>query len=228
MKTDMPGKKFGRLLCIEYSHTEKRGLCWKCQCDCGSIVVVLGSSLRSGNTKSCGCLGKEITMRRSYKHGHCGRTNTTRIHRIWARMKQRCNDPNSSDRYKYHLRGIRVCEEWNNSFESFLKWALENGYQDTLTIERINNDGNYSPANCKWITPAKQARNTRHNHVITINGVARTLAEWSEISGIDAPLLRYRIRQGWPMEKLFKTPYKKGISDEYYVKRNVSQELQRA
>lgn len=128
----------------------------------------------------------------AYKHGLTG----TRLHNIWDTMKQRCFNPNRKDYKDYGGRGILIYEGWLE-FENFYNWAMNSGYDDNLTIERKNFDGNYEPSNCTWITSQQQARNKRQNHFITINGESKSIVEWSEISGIPPKTLRYRVVNNW-------------------------------
>ena len=120
-------------------------------------------------------------------------------------MKRRCNNPKNK-RYKvYGGRGIKVCAEWEDSFENFCEWALNSGYSDDLTIDRIDNDKGYSPDNCRWATAAEQNRNYSRNHMITYNGKTQCLADWADEYGIGRSTIIQRIKRGWPLEKLFDT-----------------------
>jgi hypothetical protein len=207
---DLTGRKFGRLTVIEQAPNKGRGkTTWLCRCDCGQEVAVLANSLISGNTRSCGCLAIEILKQRSYTHALSIGANgkKTRLYGIWIRMRQRCSDQNSSDFDGYGGRGISVCEEWQN-YKNFHDWAMSHGYDEHLTIERKDVDGNYEPSNCKWIPARDQARNTRKNHFITFQGQRKTLAEWCEILGMDSSLLRYRLKV-WDVRKALTTPVRR-------------------
>jgi hypothetical protein len=196
---DLTGQRFGLLVADVRSDNTKAGRArWECVCDCGNRVIVTAANLRAGNVKSCGCLRKN----RLKTHGEEG----TRLNRIWKRMKTRCNNTNTKDYPNYGARGIKVCKEWSDSYESFRDWALANGYQDHLTIERKDTNGNYSPENCCWITKAEQARNRRNLHFITANGETHTIAEWERITGIQNQTIQKRIRDGWSEEDAVLTP----------------------
>lgn len=193
---DLTGKKFDRLTAIKSIGSDKRNRTkWLCECDCGNTVITLASSLLSGNTKSCGCIKREMLIQRNKKgiHGY----SRTKIYRIWYAMKQRC----SVDK-DYAGRGISVCNEWLD-FQVFKNWAFNNGYSDGLSIDRIDVNGNYEPANCRWIELQAQANNKRNNHFITYNGETRTLAEWSRKTGIESSLLRYRLSKNMSLDKVF-------------------------
>lgn len=154
---DLIGKKFGRLTVIEkVAGKTKKYSYWKCLCDCGDEKVVEKSSLTSGNTKSCGCYRKEVTARLKYRHG----LRNTSLFERWHSMINRCKNPGCSGYKNYGGRGIFVCEEWKR-FENFYEWSMNNGYSHELQIDRINNDGNYEPSNCRWVTRSENCKNRR-------------------------------------------------------------------
>lgn len=154
--------RFGNLTVLNRAPKGKRHhSMWLCKCDCNAETVVDTSSLRSGNTKSCGCITRKLLKESSTKHGKHG----TRLYRIWKGMVSRCNCKGQSSYKHYGGRGISVCSEWLN-YESFDKWALENGYSDNLTIDRIDTDGNYTPKNCRWVTMEVQAKNKRNSRTL--------------------------------------------------------------
>jgi hypothetical protein len=204
---DLTGQKYGRLTCVKEAGRNKCGqVLWECRCDCGNRTLATTNDLRTGNTKSCGCIKREIIIKRNVTHalskGRDGKK--TRLYNKWVRMKQRCFDKSSSDYDRYGGRGITVCSDWLK-YKSFYDWAVTSDYQDGLTIERKNVNGNYEPSNCKWITMEEQARNKRNNHFITFGKSRKTLAEWGEITGIESSTIRQRLNLGWTPEKALTT-----------------------
>lgn len=188
MIKDMTGQRFGKLTVIELAEKDKRGECkWLCKCDCGNTKIVYGYHLRKGHTVSCGCV-----MRTQHITHH---ESKTRLYRIWQKVRNRCDNPRC-DKYEYYGgRGITYCSEWNN-YEVFRKWALENGYKDNLTIERIDVNRNYEPSNCTWIPQTEQLKNTRRTIRLTWNGETHTIREWSQILGKSYKSCLYQYHKG--------------------------------
>ena len=202
---DLSGQKFGRLTVIMRSIGKYPRPHYNCICECGNKIIVDGRSLTSGNTRSCGCLHKEQLAERNTKHGE----RYTKLYKTWISMKQRCTIHKS--KYKqWEGRGVRVCEEWSDSFIAFKEWAIANGYNDTLTIDRIDVNGNYEPSNCRWITKAEQQFNKTNTRYFEYNGQKKCLAEWAEIFGINKPTLYNRVYNlHWSIEKALETEVRK-------------------
>lgn len=202
---DLTGQKYGRLTAIEVDTTKHKAITyWICECECGKRKSVSTGNLRSGAVLSCGCLQKEKAIQAKTKHGNLHHEGKEpRLYRIWKCIRNRCYGANSQrDCYKnYAGRGISMCEEWDD-FTAFEKWALENGYADNLSIDRIDVNGDYEPSNCRWADTKTQANNTRRNVRITYNGETHTFAEWGRIVGIKSSIIRSRIvERGWSVEE---------------------------
>lgn len=195
---DLTGKRFGSLVAIESTRSEKGQRIWTCKCDCGNTKDIVSYSLVRGSSKSCGCLVKEKTINRNYLHGK----SKTRIHRIWSSMKQRCYYKEKSNYKDYGGRGISICEEWMD-FQRFYDWSVKNGYDDSLSIDRIDVNGNYEPLNCRWATKSQQANNTRSSCFIEYNNKKQTIAEWSKETGIAKSVIRYRLHKGYDVKQIF-------------------------
>lgn len=198
---DLTGMKFGQLVVIKRLKCNKwRQSVYLCKCDCGNTIEVVGNDLKNGHTKSCGCT-------------KCSQNRLTaiypRLYNIWKKIKDRCYNINSNIYKYYGKRGIKVCNEWHD-LETFIEWALKNGYQDNLTIDRINNNGNYEPSNCRWISLPAQQNNKRTNRLITYNNETHTIAEWEKIKKFPKDVIRQRINKlKWDIEKAIETPVKK-------------------
>ncbi len=203
---DLTGQRFGRLIAEKHAGTSKhRTALWSCRCDCGNVLTVLSRSLVARKTQSCGCFMREVAGNNLKTHGlsRDGSGGISRLYKIWIGMKSRCFR-NADTRYKeYGGRGITICPEWLE-FPSFHKWATNNGYEEHLSIERKNVNGNYCPENCTWIPMSEQSKNTRHNRTIEHGGRKRTLTEWSKALGISPSTMHYRLCH-WPIEMALST-----------------------
>lgn len=202
MRNNLVGQRFGKLVVVAHAGTKvgsnggKKAL-WDCVCDCGNHKICVAPNLIKGHTKSCGCI-KNWDKK---KHG----LSSSRLYGIWENMKSRCYNPSFINYYNYGGKGVKVCEEWF-SFETFAKWALEHGYTDKLTIDRIDGNSNYCPENCRWATPREQSRNTSRNHYITIEGETKLLCDWAKLSGLHHVTILNRIKRGVSGAELIRPP----------------------
>lgn len=196
---DITGEKYGRLtaICPTDKRTKGGGYIWHFKCECGTEKDIPSNSVRTGLIKSCGCVAKPHGM-----------TNT-RLFNIWVDMRQRCDNPNSTNYNIYGGKGISVCDEWKD-FKTFAEWSFKNGYDKNLSIDRIDGSKGYYPENCRWATNKQQARNQSRNCLITYNGETHCIAEWSEILGISSVALRLRLtRYNYTIEDAFTKPLRK-------------------
>jgi len=198
---DLKGIRFGKLVVIEKDENNKRKNYWLCKCDCGKNKSIFRGHLTANRIDHCGCLSFQKKSAINKTHGE---TNT-RLFKIWNGMRDRCRNPHNHSYSRYGGRGISVCTEWSD-FLTFKTWALFHGYNDTLSIDRIDNNGNYEPENCRWATNKQQANNKRNSQIITYNDETYSLSEWSEKLKIPIETLRARVRKNWSIEKIIITP----------------------
>lgn len=210
---DLTGMQFERLTVIKRAPNRGKRVYWLCQCSCENKTIkeVDGVSLKTGHTKSCGCLKREVDNAKIKKYNKdigCEEHNMSqsRLYNIWSGMIKRCYNENSERYNDYGGRGINVCDEWHKSFIAFKDWALSNGYSDNLTLDREDNEKGYYPNNCRWTTVEKQNNNSRHNRLITMDGVTRNLAEWCRVLDLDYHIVRGRLAKGWDVERALKQP----------------------
>lgn len=192
------GTAFGRLTVKKFNGVINGRENYLCKCECGKEVCVDGHLLKSGNNKSCGCLKIDKLIDRSTTHNKCH----SRLYSIFKGMKKRCLKPNSINYNNYGGKGISICQEWLNNFESFYNWAIKNGYKNNLTIDRIDSNKNYCPNNCRWVTQKQQCRNTSRNHFIEYKNKKITIAEFSETTNIPYNYCNYRFNKNMTSEEI--------------------------
>ena len=185
-KQPLEGKRFGKLIVLaEHPDRGKRGeIFWVCKCDCGNTKIINGNSLRRGTSTTCGCSTRKHGMR------------NTRLWRIFDGMLKRCYSPNHPWYKRYGGRGIKICDEWLKDRSTFFSWAMANGYQDDLTIDRIDTDGIYSPDNCRWVDQKTQINNRSNTPIVEINGERKTISEWASIAGVSYQTMYRRYQRG--------------------------------
>jgi hypothetical protein len=197
--TDITGQRYGKLVALHPTNkrTKSGGYVWHFKCDCGKEKDVPANSVKSKLVKSCGC---------EYRiHGSA----ESRLFTIWVNMKQRCENPNVPHYKLYGGKGVYICEEWHD-FVKFQEWSLNNGYSDSLTIDRIDSNKGYTPENCRWTTNKEQQRNKSNNHLVTYNGETHCIAEWSEILGMSRMAILLRLnRYGFTAEEALTKPLRK-------------------
>lgn len=201
------GDQFGRLTAMDRSGKQCNSHYYRYfKCDCGNVKEILENNVMRGCTQSCGCLHNELLSKRCIKH----RQTKSRLYRIWSLMKHRCLNKNNKNFSYYGGRGIKVCEQWINNFISFRDWAITNGYQSHLSIDRIDNNGNYCPDNCRWITLPEQQKNKRNT--IKFNGECAKDAS-IKLGGC-GNLVSGRMRLGWTKKEAFTKTLKHKIKNE--------------
>lgn len=199
---DLSGSRFENLVVLSRADdiilsSGRRKTAWLCICDCGRRTTVAAENLVTGHTRSCGCSAR--------KHGYARKE---RLYAIWVGMRQRCRDKKAKNYPHYGGRGIAICPEWDD-YAAFREWAVSAGYQDDLTIDRIDVNGNYCPENCRWATVKDQANNTTRNRVITYRGEKMSMSRWAERLGISYEAMNRRIHRGWSMERIESTAERK-------------------
>lgn len=206
---NLTNRKFGRLEVISFAGVNKHGQArWLCICQCGSRKIIGGQKLQMGNTVSCGCWrdehlqkGRKKLVERQTTHGK----SHTREHGIWRNIIYRCHTSTSPSYPNYGARGISVCKRWRGSFRLFLK-DMGRGPTNQHTIDRIDNDGNYEPGNCRWATRKEQANNRSNSTKISYKGETKTISQWASVYCIPQPLLRRRLSKGWDIDRALTVP----------------------
>lgn len=204
-------EKFGKLTAIRNIDINTRRTStarWLCACDCGGSKIVDEYSLKKGNCKSCGCLKKEmdsINLRKNKNNQKYKNKNVNkRIYSIWLGMRQRCSNENNHRYERYGCRGIKVCKCWDSDFIAFQNWALKNGYLEGLTIERIDNNGDYEPNNCTWATAKEQANNRHTNVVFEVNGKKMNLTDIAKAYSLPYSTVNSRYLAGDSLERIIR------------------------
>ena len=199
---NLENKIFGRLTVLNRAPNRGRRTVWTCQCICGNTVDIGAECLSSGTTKSCGCLHAECVKLNSKTHG----LRNTHEYNVWCWMKARCYNPNDSAYENYGGRGITVCDRWLHDPKAFYE---DMGPRPSVnhSIDRINNNGPYSPENCRWATRTEQNNNTRNNVLYTINGISLTIKDWAKRLDLDRTTIYWRLRNGWSLEEALETRF---------------------
>ena len=211
------GGKVGRLLLLKEVRIQCKNRTvpgYLCQCDCGNTKIVHRSNLLSGAVISCGCFHKEVVSKKNGRHRKSGE----RVYRTWAEMKSRCFDKGHISYDRYGSRGITVCDRWKNSFDAFYE-DMGDPPGDDYSIDRIDNNGNYEPGNCRWATPKQQSRNRRSCVTVEYNGEKMCITDLAEKLGMSAPLLRSRIKRGWDLDSAINTPPDTRNNKKWFIER---------
>lgn len=202
---EMIDKKFGRLTVIRRANDwisgNNRIVVYECSCSCGNTRVVPGYRLRSGQTRSCGCISTK----------HHGKRDYPRLYETWKNMKRRCSDPSNKRWENYGGKGVKVCDEWNRDFKAFRDWSFSHGYQDNLTIDRIDINGDYCPENCRWADAITQQNNTSRNAWVVIRGEKMTLANAARKLNLSYSTVAHRYQRG---QEIDAPPKRKRVKNE--------------
>lgn len=204
---DLTGRVFGRWTVVSRAGSYKRESTWNLVCICGNTKVLRAGMLKNGKSKSCGCLNLEMIVERNKSHGLTGH----QVFNKWQSMQGRCYNPRNEKYHRYGGRGITVCQEWRDDFQVFYDWSMANGWSPELTIDRINNDGNYEPSNCRWTTLEVQSNNKSTTVMVNIYGQTMPLQlAMKQYGACDPSLASSRIKKGWDHEKAITTPPRLG------------------
>lgn len=212
-RIDHVNQRFGRLIVLHADSdlllpSGQRCKRWFAACDCGNTAVVHGSHLRSGATRSCGCLEQESRDALRIKHGHAFSGAWSPEYKAWRAMLQRCYQKSSPRYARYGGRGITVCDRWRRDFSQFFR-DMGPKPNPQYQIDRIDNDADYSPENCRWVSPAEQAKNRSNSLRLTLHGVTMRLTEWADQMGVPSSALRSRVSKGWTDERVLTQPFKR-------------------
>lgn len=193
---DITGQRYGRLTVIKREGSHNGYPLWECKCDCGNTYYAVGGNLRGGRTQSCGCIVKD-KMAKTLKRKSTEKDKTrTRLYATYNTMMQRCYNDKTKSYNAYGGRGIKICNGWRNSFQSFYKWAIRNGYKKGLELDRKDNNGDYKPRNCHYITKQENAWNRRDSHYVTVNGITKPITVWARDIGVAHGTIHGAIRRG--------------------------------
>lgn len=211
-REDLTGKQFSRLSVLRPAEDRvlkigKHLTMWECKCNCGNTVIVRSCDLKSGKVMSCGCYRKETTRAIHTTHGATKGRKAKKLYSVWAGILARCNNPGSAEFQYYGGKGVTVCKGWENDYSAFEKWALTNGYEEGLSIDRIDVNGDYCPENCRWATDIEQANNKTTNKFLEAFGERHTIAEWARKLDVTYNSLYYSLsKNAWDLTKVVVGP----------------------
>lgn len=204
---DLTGQRFGRLVVIGRAQINIWNKpAWTCRCDCGTMRTLRGCALQSQNTRSCGCLKRDMAGTQNLTHGETNQRTTTPEFRAWCNIRRRCYDRKTPSFKDYGGRGIVVCERWRTSYDAFLA-DMGRKPSPSHTLDRIDNNGPYSPENCRWTTRVIQANNTRRNRLLAHNGQVHSVKDWSQLTGLSLSCIWTRLANGWSIHDTLTRPH---------------------
>lgn len=207
-KINLSEKRFNKITAKSFAFEKNRHYFWNCLCDCGKEVIIDGDKLRQGRVYSCGCSRYARIGELKTTHGHAKKGRESPEYGVWKAMRQRCSDEKNKSYHRYGGRGIKVCDRWENSFEAFFEDMGKRPHR--TQIDRINNNGNYEPGNCRWVERSINHMNRRVTYIVEVNGEKTTLLDLSKKLGIQYDTLFQRLEKlGWTLEKAINTPVRK-------------------